>query len=179
VRLDTTTIKLYETKSGRSFSLDTRDDFYLSRALPFSFGPFGSHLSTTPVSSLASGADLSSHPRAHSTKQSVGVWHRRRRTDGLELPKLVRYSSVPKRRVTVLVPCAHGPVLVPSAHLPCEPARDDDRDGWDAAHFLIIVACVAGFLHLRPRGKQWGQFFGGGILALAYFALIIAIAAPR
>lgn len=35
------------------------------------------------------------------------------------------------------------------------------------AHFLIIVACVAGFLHLRPRGKQWGQFFGGGILALA------------
>src|SRR5580698_2096146 len=25
-----------------------------------------------------------------------------------------------------------------------------------AAHFLIIVACVAGFLHLRPRGKQWG-----------------------
>jgi hypothetical protein len=47
------------------------------------------------------------------------------------------------------------------------------------AHFLIIVACVAGFLHLRPRGEQWGQFFGGGILALAYFALIIAIAAPR
>jgi hypothetical protein len=47
------------------------------------------------------------------------------------------------------------------------------------AHFLIIVACVAGFLQLRPRGKQWSQFFGGGILALAYFALIIAIAAPR
>jgi hypothetical protein len=47
------------------------------------------------------------------------------------------------------------------------------------AHFLIIVACVAGFLQLRPRRKQWGQFFGGGILALAYFALIIAIAAPR
>jgi hypothetical protein len=47
------------------------------------------------------------------------------------------------------------------------------------AHFLIIVACMAGFLHLRPHGKQWGQFFGGGILALAYFALIIAIAAPR
>jgi hypothetical protein len=47
------------------------------------------------------------------------------------------------------------------------------------AHFLIIVGCVAGFLHLRPRGKRWGQFFGGGILALAYFALIIAIAAPR
>jgi hypothetical protein len=47
------------------------------------------------------------------------------------------------------------------------------------AHFLLIVACVAGFLQLRPRGKQWGQFFGGGVLAAAYFALIIAIAAPR
>jgi hypothetical protein len=48
-----------------------------------------------------------------------------------------------------------------------------------AAHVLIIVACVAGFLHLRPRGMQICQFFGGGVLALAYFALIIAIAAPR
>lgn len=47
------------------------------------------------------------------------------------------------------------------------------------AHFLLIIACVAGFLQLRPRGKQWGQFFGGGVLASAYFALIIAIAAPR
>jgi hypothetical protein len=47
------------------------------------------------------------------------------------------------------------------------------------AHFLLIVACMAGFLQLQPRGKQWGRFFGGGILALAYFALIIAIAGPR
>jgi hypothetical protein len=51
--------------------------------------------------------------------------------------------------------------------------------GGGVAHFLLIVACMAGFLQLRPRGKQWGQFFAGGILALAYFALIIAIAAPR
>ncbi len=48
-----------------------------------------------------------------------------------------------------------------------------------AAHVLIIVACLAGFLRLRSRGLQWGQFFAGGALALAYFALIIAIAAPR
>jgi hypothetical protein len=47
-----------------------------------------------------------------------------------------------------------------------------------AAHVLIIVACLAGFLHLRPRRRQWSQFFEGGVLALAYFALIIAIAAP-
>jgi hypothetical protein len=47
------------------------------------------------------------------------------------------------------------------------------------AHFLLIVACMASFLQLQPRGKQWRQFFGGGILALAYFALIIAVAGPR
>jgi hypothetical protein len=47
------------------------------------------------------------------------------------------------------------------------------------AHFLLIIACMAGFILLRPRLKQWGQFFAGGFLALAYFALIIATAAPR
>jgi len=47
------------------------------------------------------------------------------------------------------------------------------------AHFVLIIACMAGFLQLRPRMKQWGQFFGGGLLALAYFALIIVTTAPR
>jgi arginine exporter protein ArgO len=47
------------------------------------------------------------------------------------------------------------------------------------AHLLLIVACVAGFLQLRPRMKEWGQFFAGGILALAYFALIVVTTAPR
>jgi hypothetical protein len=47
------------------------------------------------------------------------------------------------------------------------------------AHFLIIIACIAGFIQLRPRGKQWGQFFAGGVVALAYFAVIIALAAPH
>ena len=46
-------------------------------------------------------------------------------------------------------------------------------------HFLLIIACMAGFLQLRPRMKQWGQFFAGGCLALAYFALIIATVAPH
>ena len=47
------------------------------------------------------------------------------------------------------------------------------------AHFLLIISCIAGFIQLRPRMKQWVQFFAGGFLALAYFALIIFIAAPR
>jgi hypothetical protein len=47
------------------------------------------------------------------------------------------------------------------------------------AHFLLIIACLAGFIQLRPRRKDWGRFFAGGFLAMAYFALIIAIARPR
>jgi hypothetical protein len=47
------------------------------------------------------------------------------------------------------------------------------------AHFLLIIACMAGFLQLRPRMKQWGQFFGSGLLASAYFAVIIITTAPR
>jgi hypothetical protein len=46
-------------------------------------------------------------------------------------------------------------------------------------HFLLIVACLARFLQLQPRGKQWGQFFAGGFLALAYLALMIATTAPH
>jgi hypothetical protein len=47
------------------------------------------------------------------------------------------------------------------------------------AHFVLIIACMVGFIQLRPRRKQWGQFFAGGLLALAYFALIIVTAAPH
>jgi len=47
------------------------------------------------------------------------------------------------------------------------------------AHYLLIVACMAGFLQLRPDKKQWYQFFGGGLLVLVYMAIIILIAAPR
>jgi len=35
------------------------------------------------------------------------------------------------------------------------------------------------WIRLRPRMWQWRQFFAGGFLALAYFGLIIAVAAPR
>jgi hypothetical protein len=47
------------------------------------------------------------------------------------------------------------------------------------AHFLLIIACMVGFIQLRPRRRHWGQFFAGGLLALAYFALIIVTAAPH
>jgi hypothetical protein len=46
-------------------------------------------------------------------------------------------------------------------------------------HFILIIACIAGFLEQKPRAKNWAQFFGGGFLVLAYMALIIATTAPR
>jgi hypothetical protein len=47
------------------------------------------------------------------------------------------------------------------------------------AHYLLIVSCLAGFLQPGPGKKQWYLFFAGGLLVLAYMALIIFIAAPR
>ena len=47
------------------------------------------------------------------------------------------------------------------------------------AHFMLIVACVAGFLESRPGMKRWGQFLAGGLLALGYFILIVVTTAPR
>ncbi len=35
-------------------------------------------------------------------------------------------------------------------------------------HCLIIAACLVGFLRTRPATRQWGQFFGGGALAVGY-----------
>lgn len=47
------------------------------------------------------------------------------------------------------------------------------------AHFILIVACLAALLEKAPeRNKLW-KAMSGGVLALAYFALIILIAAPR
>ena len=48
-----------------------------------------------------------------------------------------------------------------------------------AGHFLLIVACLAGFLRMRPDLKRWGQFIGGGALAVGYFVLIIITTGPQ
>jgi hypothetical protein len=48
-----------------------------------------------------------------------------------------------------------------------------------AGHFLMIIACVVGFLRTGPTLRQWGEFFGGGILAVAYFVAIIFTTGPQ
>ena len=47
------------------------------------------------------------------------------------------------------------------------------------AHIVLIVACVAVFRQLRPKKKEWLQFLAGGVLVLAYFAVIVAILRPH
>lgn len=46
-------------------------------------------------------------------------------------------------------------------------------------HFLLIIACLAGFFRQRPRVKHWGQFLAGGALAVGYFAAIIITTGPQ
>ena len=46
-------------------------------------------------------------------------------------------------------------------------------------HFLLIGACSTGFLRSRPRAREWAQFVCGGVLALAYFAIIIVTTGPE
>ena len=46
-------------------------------------------------------------------------------------------------------------------------------------NFLLIVACSIGFLRNRPQAREWAQFVCGGVLVLAYFAVIIATTGPE
>ena len=46
-------------------------------------------------------------------------------------------------------------------------------------HFLLLAACVAGFLRTRPKAVQWGQFVAGGVIAIAYFVAIIVATGPQ
>ena len=46
-------------------------------------------------------------------------------------------------------------------------------------HFLMIAACLAGFLLLHPKLKGWLQFVVGGVAAIAYLILIIYVTGPQ
>jgi len=41
-------------------------------------------------------------------------------------------------------------------------------------HFILIIACVAALLNESSDKRKWWKFVGGGFLALAYLALIVA-----
>ena len=46
-------------------------------------------------------------------------------------------------------------------------------------HFVLIIACLAAFFERKTDKNKWWKFPGGGLVTLAYFALIIIIARPR
>jgi hypothetical protein len=48
-----------------------------------------------------------------------------------------------------------------------------------ADHFLMIGACLVGFLRTGPNPRRWGQFVGGGVLAVAYLVAIIFTTGPQ
>jgi hypothetical protein len=48
-----------------------------------------------------------------------------------------------------------------------------------SGHFLLIAACMVGFLRNRPKLSEWAQFVGGGVLAVAYFIVIIVTTGPQ
>jgi hypothetical protein len=45
-------------------------------------------------------------------------------------------------------------------------------------NFLIIAACLFGFLRARPGARQWGQFVAGGVLAIGYFLVMVFTVGP-
>ena len=46
-------------------------------------------------------------------------------------------------------------------------------------HLILIVACLTALAHQTTDSKKWWKFIAGGVLVLAYFALIVAIASPH
>jgi hypothetical protein len=47
------------------------------------------------------------------------------------------------------------------------------------AHFVLIIASVAALLDSTTGPKKWQRSVAGGLLALAYFAVIIIVARPK
>lgn len=46
-------------------------------------------------------------------------------------------------------------------------------------HFLLIAACLVGFLRASPARRQWREFVVGGVAAVLYFVAIIVTTGPQ
>jgi hypothetical protein len=47
------------------------------------------------------------------------------------------------------------------------------------AHFVLIIACAAGFLRSKPGMKQWVMFLAGGVVAVSYLLLLMITMRPE
>jgi hypothetical protein len=48
-----------------------------------------------------------------------------------------------------------------------------------AGHFILIAASLWALIRHNAESRKWWKFAGGGAIAVAYFALIVAFARPR
>ena len=48
-----------------------------------------------------------------------------------------------------------------------------------AGHLILMIACFVALVYHVQSDKRWWKFATGGLLVLAYFVLIVAIARPR
>lgn len=48
-----------------------------------------------------------------------------------------------------------------------------------AAHCILIVAALVALLRHNTEARKWWKFVGGGVLSIAYFALLVAFARPH
>ena len=73
-------------------------------------------------------------------------------------------------RSPVGVALVHGNVSDPSVTLQLFAAL---------GHFLIIGACLVGFARTRPAGRQWTEFFAGGVIAVGYLLVMVWTVGPQ
>jgi hypothetical protein len=48
-----------------------------------------------------------------------------------------------------------------------------------AAHCILVVAALFALIRHNTEARKWWKFAGGGVLSIAYFALIVAFARPH
>lgn len=46
-------------------------------------------------------------------------------------------------------------------------------------YFLMLITCYAGWVRMRPKLRETCEFLAGGVMAVAYFVVIILTAGPQ
>jgi hypothetical protein len=46
-------------------------------------------------------------------------------------------------------------------------------------HFILILATILGVFRFNAETRKWWKFAGGGVLSIAYFALLVAFFRPH
>ena len=126
--------------------------------------------STDSRSAHAAGAYLCGRHCADAAEKYVGIWRWVLHRCAVELYEPVCHEFRQGGAGQFVV-------LVTTGHL----HRPDLLVALIAAggHFLMIAACLVGFLRLRPRGAEWTKFVAGGVIAIGYFVGIIYTTGPQ